>query len=152
MITVTERAIVAIKESIVAENKKVDASYLRVSVKGGGCSGMMYHLSIESDQNDGDSVIEQGDVRIVLFVRLRKGAHLDDGLKDRIRAAVRSGATPRHVPACILGVPDIPRTISGKIVELAVSDVIHGREIHNRDALANPEALDYFTERPEIML
>lgn len=66
MITVTERAIEAIRESIVAENKSVDESYLRVSVKGGGCSGMMYDLSIDPDQKDGDSVLEHGDVRIII--------------------------------------------------------------------------------------
>ena len=86
----------------------------------------------------------QGDVRVVLFVALRPGLELDDALRDRIRSAVRTGASPRHVPARIAQVPDIPRTRSGKISELAVRDVIHGREVGNREALANPEALDPF--------
>lgn len=92
----------------------------------------------------------EGDVRVVLFVRLRPGAVLDDDLARRIRAAVRSGASPRHVPARILAVADIPRTKSGKIVELAVREVVHGRPVRNKDALANPEALDLFADRPEL--
>jgi acetoacetyl-CoA synthetase len=90
------------------------------------------------------------DVRVVLFVRLCDGFELDDALRDRIRARLRGNATPRHVPAKILAVPDIPRTISGKITELAVRDVIHGRPVRNTDALANPEALEYFRNRPEL--
>jgi acetoacetyl-CoA synthetase len=90
------------------------------------------------------------DVRIVLFLRLRDGAVLDDDLCDRIRRAIRVNASPRHVPAKILAVADIPRTVSGKIVELAVRDVIHGRAVANRDALANPEALDLFRDLPEL--
>jgi acetoacetyl-CoA synthetase len=92
----------------------------------------------------------QGDVRVVLFVRLRPGSTLDDTLARRIRDTIRANATPRHVPARILAVPDIPRTISGKIVELAVRDVIHGRPVRNTDALANPEALAHFRNRPEL--
>ncbi len=92
----------------------------------------------------------QGDVRVVLFVRLRPGSTLDDTLARRIRDTIRANATPRHVPARILAVPDIPRTISGKIVELAVRDVIHGRPVRNTDALANPEALEHFRNRPEL--
>ena len=91
-----------------------------------------------------------GDVRVVLFVRLREGVTLDDDLRDRIRKTVRANATPRHVPAVILDVPDIPRTVSGKITELAVRDVIHGRPVKNTSALANPEALDHFRDRPEL--
>ena len=91
-----------------------------------------------------------GDVRVVLFVRLKPGAVLDDDLARRIRAAVRSGASPRHVPARILAVADIPRTKSGKIVELAVREVVHGRPVRNREALANPEALDFFADRAEL--
>ena len=86
----------------------------------------------------------EGDVRVVLFVRLRDGVELDDALRDRIRKTVRANATPRHVPARIIAVPDIPRTVSGKIVELAVRDVIHGREVKNTSALANPEALEHY--------
>ncbi|MCZ6466205.1 MAG: acetoacetate--CoA ligase [Alphaproteobacteria bacterium] len=83
----------------------------------------------------------QGDVRVILFVRLREGAVLDDALTERIKREIRANATPRHVPAKIVQVADIPRTISGKIVELAVRDVIHGRLVKNTDALANPETL-----------
>jgi acetoacetyl-CoA synthetase len=92
----------------------------------------------------------ENDVRIILCVRLRKGMALDSGLRERIRAAIRADASPRHVPARIVQVPDIPRTISGKVVELAVADVIHGRMVQNRDALANPEALDHFMELSEL--
>ncbi len=90
------------------------------------------------------------DVRIVLFVRLRDGAALDDALVARIRAAIRTGASPRHVPARVLAVADIPRTKSGKIVELAVREVVHGRAVKNVDALANPEALALFRDRAEL--
>ncbi len=92
----------------------------------------------------------RGDVRVVLFVRLREGLTLDDDLAGRIKAAIRAGATPRHVPAKVLQVADIPRTKSGKIVELAVRDVIHGRPVKNREALANPEALALYADRPEL--
>ena len=92
----------------------------------------------------------EGDVRVVLFIRMQPGHRLDDDLVERIRIAVRRDASPRHVPAKVLETPDIPRTRSGKIVELAVRDVIHGREAVNADALANPEALDYFRNRVEL--
>ncbi len=92
----------------------------------------------------------QGDVRIVLFVRLRDGLVLDDALRERIRRQIRNNTTPRHVPAKILQVADIPRTMSGKITELAVRDVIHGRSVANVDALANPQALALFRDRPEL--
>jgi acetoacetyl-CoA synthetase len=91
-----------------------------------------------------------GDERIVLFVRLAPGIVLDDDLRQRIAARIRSNATPRHVPARILAVADIPRTKSGKIVELAVRDVIHGRPVRNLEALANPDALDLFRDRAEL--
>jgi acetoacetyl-CoA synthetase len=91
-----------------------------------------------------------GDVRVVLFVKLREGATLDKDLADRIKRQIRDNTTPRHVPAVVLQVPDIPRTKSGKIVELAVRNVVHGRPVKNVDALANPEALDYFRARPEL--
>jgi acetoacetyl-CoA synthetase len=90
------------------------------------------------------------DVRIVLFVKLREGQVLDDDLVDRIKRDIRSGCSPRHVPAKVLAVADIPRTKSGKIVELAVREVVHGRPVKNREALANPEALDHFSEREEL--
>jgi acetoacetyl-CoA synthetase len=85
-----------------------------------------------------------GDVRIVLFVRLAPGATLDDQLRDRIRRAIRQNASPHHVPQVIRAVPDIPRTVSGKIAEMAVRDVLHGRPVKNVDALANPESLEHF--------
>src|SRR5262249_9195272 len=84
------------------------------------------------------------DVRIVLFVRLREGVKLDEALINRINQQVRPGASPRHVPARIIAVADIPRTKSGKITELAVRDVVHGRVVKNKEALANPEALDLY--------
>jgi acetoacetyl-CoA synthetase len=90
------------------------------------------------------------DVRVVLFVRLRDGQQLTPELESRLRAAIRAHATPRHVPARIVQVGDIPRTKSGKIVELAVREVVHGRPVKNLDALANPEALEQFRARPEL--
>ena len=90
------------------------------------------------------------DVRVILFVRLREGRTLDDELRNRIKKQIRDNTTPRHVPAKILEVSDIPRTISGKIVELAVREVIHGRPVKNTDALANPQALTQFRDRTEL--
>jgi acetoacetyl-CoA synthetase len=90
------------------------------------------------------------DVRVVLFVRLREGLTLDDALIDRIRLHIRQNTTPRHVPARIVQVADIPRTKSGKIVELAVRNVVHGEPVKNIEALANPEALDQFRDRTEL--
>ncbi len=90
------------------------------------------------------------DVRVVLFVRLREGHDLDDELRDRIRKTIRANTTPRHVPARIVQVADIPRTVSGKITELAVRDVIHGRPVKNTEALANPEALELYRDLPEL--
>jgi acetoacetyl-CoA synthetase len=92
----------------------------------------------------------QGDERIVLFVRLADNVTLDDVLRQRIADEIRRNTTPRHVPARILQVTDIPRTKSGKIVELAVREVIHDRPVKNREALANPEALELFRGRPEL--
>jgi acetoacetyl-CoA synthetase len=92
----------------------------------------------------------QGDVRVVLFVKLKEGAALDDSLGARIKKKIRDNTTPRHVPAKILQVGDIPRTKSGKIVELAVRDVVHGRSVKNLEALANPEALEHFRSRAEL--
>lgn len=92
----------------------------------------------------------QDDVRVVLFVRLREGLMLNDQLQQRIREVIRANTTPRHVPAKIVAVTDIPRTISGKVVELAVRDVVHGRPVKNTDALANPEALEQFRDRREL--
>jgi acetoacetyl-CoA synthetase len=92
----------------------------------------------------------EGDVRVVLFVRLRDGVELDDALRDRIRKTIRANTTPRHVPAKVIAVPDIPRTVSGKITELAVRDVVHGRVVKNISALANPEALEHYRDLPEL--
>lgn len=92
----------------------------------------------------------QNDVRVVLFVRLREGLALDDDLRERIRRRIRANTTPRHVPARIVQVPEIPRTISGKVVELAVRETIHGRPVRNTEALANPGALEHFRNRPEL--
>ena len=91
-----------------------------------------------------------GDVRVILFVVLKEGAILDQALQDAIRAQIRSGASPRHVPAVIAQVNDIPRTKSGKITEIAVRDIIHGREIGNKEALANPDSLSQFANRAEL--
>ncbi len=90
------------------------------------------------------------DVRVVLFVRLAEGVVLDEDLEKRIRAKIRIGASPRHVPAKIVAVGDIPRTKSGKITELAVRDVVHGRAVKNKEALANPEALELFRDLPQL--
>ena len=92
----------------------------------------------------------EDDVRVVLFVKLRPGISLDEGLQDRIRKAVRQNTTPRHVPSRIVQVTDIPRTISGKIVELAVRNVIHGHPVKNIDALANPEALELYKDLQDL--
>ncbi|WP_448205008.1 acetoacetate--CoA ligase [Azospirillum sp. sgz302134] len=91
-----------------------------------------------------------GDVRVVLFVVLREGLTLDKALEDAIRKRIKENCSPRHVPAKIVQVSDIPRTRSGKITELAVRDAVHGRPIKNTEALSNPQALDEFTERAEL--
>ena len=91
-----------------------------------------------------------GDVRVVLFVRLASGARLDEPLKKEIRATIHSHTTARHVPARIIAVPDFPRTLSGKLTELAVRNVIHGLPVENRDALANPGALEHFRDLPDL--
>jgi len=93
---------------------------------------------------------EPGSVRMVLFVRLREGLRLDAALTEAIKQRIRTNTTPRHVPAKIIEVADIPRTKSGKIVELAVRDVVHGEAVKNLDALAKPEALEQFRDRPEL--
>jgi acetoacetyl-CoA synthetase len=92
----------------------------------------------------------RNDVRVVLFVRLAGGAALDDELVKRIKARIRQGCTPRHVPAKVLQVADIPRTKNNKIVELAVREVIHGRPVKNLEALANPEALELYKDLAEL--
>jgi acetoacetyl-CoA synthetase len=92
----------------------------------------------------------RNDVRIVLFVRLRSTTVLDEALQRRVRETIRAHASPRHVPARIIAVPDLPRTLSGKLSELAVRAVIHGEVVRNADALANPGALEYFRRLPEL--
>jgi acetoacetyl-CoA synthetase len=92
----------------------------------------------------------QGDVRVVLFVKLRDGLRLDGALVKRIKDTIRNNTTPRHVPAVVAQVSDIPRTKSNKIVELAVRAVVHGQPVKNLEALANPEALEQFRNRPEL--
>jgi acetoacetyl-CoA synthetase len=92
----------------------------------------------------------ENDVRVVLFVKLRPGAVLDEPLVQRIKDQIRRNTTPRHVPTKIIAVADIPHTRSGKIVELAVRDAVHGRQVKNREALANPEALALFENLAEL--
>jgi len=93
---------------------------------------------------------EMSDVRVVLFVKLQDGVTLDEALAEKIKGQIRRNTTPRHVPAKIVQVPEIPRTKSGKIVELAVRNAVHGQPVKNVEALANPEALDYFRAREEL--
>jgi acetoacetyl-CoA synthetase len=92
----------------------------------------------------------QADVRVVLFVRVKLGVVLDEPLKKKIRDTIRAHTTPRHVPAKIVAVPDIPRTLSGKLTELAVRNVVHGLPVKNVDALANPQALEHFRNLDEL--
>jgi acetoacetyl-CoA synthetase len=101
----------------------------------------------------GQDIVHEGekDVRIVLFVKLRDGLALDEPLRDRIRKAIRARTSPHHVPKVIVQVADIPRTISNKISEIAVRDVIHGRAVKNTDALANPGALTLYRDLPELV-
>ena len=112
------------------------------------------YRQVESLEEVAESIVIgqewEGDVRVVLFVKLQDGATLDEALAARIRQRIRANTTPRHVPAKIVQVADIPRTRSGKIVELAVRDVVHGRAVKNLEALANPEALEQFRRRPEL--
>ena len=103
-------------------------------------------LVIGQDWPPGNS----GDVRVVLFVKLREGLALDEALEKRIKQVIRENTTPRHVPEKVLQVSDIPRTKSGKIVELAVRNVVHGVAVKNLEALANPEALEHFRDRAEL--
>jgi acetoacetyl-CoA synthetase len=103
-------------------------------------------LVVGQDVGDG----HQTDTRIVLFVRLRDGRTLDDELRDRIRRRIRENTSPHHVPKVIVQVADIPRTISGKITELAVREIIHGRPVRNADALANPDALELYRDLPDL--
>jgi acetoacetyl-CoA synthetase len=92
----------------------------------------------------------QNDVRVVLFIRLKAGVALDEPLRKRIRETIRANTTPRHVPAKVIAVPDMPRTLSGKLTELAVRNVIHGLPVKNVDALANPQALEHFRNLADL--
>jgi acetoacetyl-CoA synthetase len=100
--------------------------------------------SVAVGQELGDGA--RGDVRIVLFVRLRDGVELSDDLVQRIKVQIRSNTTPLHVPKVVVQVADIPRTVSGKISEIAVREVIHGRAVKNVEALANPESLELYRD------
>ena len=111
---------------------------------------VVVELARESQKRLVADTLALADVRIVLFVRLREGLVLDDALRARLRQRIREGTSPHHVPKVIVQVPDIPRTISGKITELAVRDVIHGRDVSNAEALANPQALALFRDLPEL--
>ena len=93
---------------------------------------------------------QPADTRVVLFVKLRPGFTLDAALEERIRTQIREHTTPRHVPAKIVQVEDIPRTKNGKVVELAVRAVVNNMPVANTDALANPEALELFKDLPEL--
>ncbi len=112
------------------------------------------YRQVESFDEIAESIVVgqdfQGDQRIVLFVVLTDGTPLDETLKEKIRVLIRNACTPRHVPAKIIAVGAIPRTRSGKITELAVRDVLHGRDVKNIEALANPEALDLYRNLPEL--
>lgn len=114
------------------------------------------YRQIEKIESIVDSVVVgqdwQDDIRVILFVKLRDGLILDESLRKTICQTIRTQASPRHVPAKILQVPDIPRTINGKIVEIAVRDIIAGKPIPNLSSIANPEALAYFVNRPELLI
>ncbi len=113
----------------------------------------IYRIMEQMEEID-DSVVVgqewQNDTRIILFVKMKSGFHLTDVLKEKIKKNIRTNASPRHVPARILATPDIPYTLNMKKVELAVQKVIHGREVKNKDALKNPEALDFFANLSEL--
>jgi len=115
----------------------------------------IYRQVEKLDEVDESIVIGQNwqdDVRVVLFVKLASSLVLNDALTDKIKKHIRENTTPRHVPAVVLQVNDIPRTKSGKIVELAVRSVVHGEPIKNKEALANPQALNEYANRPELNL
>nr|HPO46935.1 acetoacetate--CoA ligase [Spirochaetota bacterium] len=117
------------------------------------------HLPVDLGRADAigeiqDSVVVgqswENDVRVVLFVKLKEGLALTDELSARIKKTIRENTTPRHVPAKIIAVGDIPYTISMKKVELAVKNIIEGRPVTNRDALANPQSLELYRDLPEL--
>jgi len=103
---------------------------------------------VENMDEIGDSVVVgqqfEGDERVILFVKMKPGYQLDENLIKMIKSHIRSACSPRHVPAVIMTAPDIPYTINGKKVEVAVKKLIHGQEVKNRDALRNAECLEYF--------
>ena len=92
----------------------------------------------------------KNDIRVILFVKLAPGIELSDALQASIRQVIRTNASPRHVPAKIISIPDVPYTLNMKKVELAVKKVIQGQPVLNKDALSNPEALDYYADIPEL--
>jgi acetoacetyl-CoA synthetase len=112
------------------------------------------YRQVESLEEISDSIVVgqdwDNDVRVLLFVKTAAGIDLTEDLKKRIKKTIRENTTPRHVPALILPVTDIPCTLNGKKVELAVRNVIEGKPVTNKDALANPEALDQFDRFPEL--
>ena len=112
------------------------------------------YREVESFQEIQDSIVIgqnwMNDVRVILFVKLREGIHLTDDLVNRIRKSIRENCSPRHVPSKIIAVADIPYTISGKKVEIAVRKIMEGKPVFNRDARANPEALDLYTNMKEL--
>ena len=113
----------------------------------------IYQQVEEIDEIQDSIVVGQhwrNDIRIILFVVLRPGCELSDALKDKIRKRIRTNASPRHVPAKILQVPDVPYTLNMKKVELAVRRVIEGKPVQNRDALRNPEVLDSYAGIREL--
>jgi acetoacetyl-CoA synthetase len=112
------------------------------------------YRQVEQMEEIDDSVVVgqnwKNDVRVVLFVKLAPGFKLNDELKDKIKQTIRSNASPRHVPAKILSIPDVPYTLNMKKVELAVKKVIQGQPVLNKDALSNPEALEYYENIKEL--
>jgi acetoacetyl-CoA synthetase len=112
------------------------------------------YRQVEQMEEIDDSVVVgqnwKNDVRVILFVKLAPGFELNDGLKDKIKQVIRTNASPRHVPAKILSIPDVPYTLNMKKVELAVKKVIQGQPVLNKDALSNPQALDYYADIKEL--
>ncbi len=113
----------------------------------------IYRIIEQLDEIE-DSVVVgqewQNDIRVILFVKMKPDMTLDDELRDKIKRSIRTLASPRHVPAKIIEAPDIPYTLNMKKVEIAVQKMIHGREVRNKDALKNPEALDFFANVKEL--
>ena len=131
---------VACEISLAANTAEPDVTDTDVQVCDEQFDAVEEAIVIGQDTGDGDQ-------RVVLFLRLGSDQELTEDLVARIRSEIRANATPRHVPSVILAVEDIPRTRSGKISEIAVRDVVHGRKIKNTEALANPEALEFFRDR-----